>query len=145
MIAAKPPQLRLRQPLKLIVKRLPDVKERKKIGIRMRKTSVRGIGSLLFIHRPVARVLDAQAGGDDEDFAQRFFRARLQDHAPDGWVDWQPREFAPDGRQRSHEIAGFFRGQRADFLEQHVARANRLRRRWVDKGKALDVAEPKGL
>ena len=118
MFAAEAPELRLRHRLELAVIRLPDVEQREKIRIRMHEAPVGRIGLLLFVHRPLTRVLDAQAGGDDHDFAQCLLGARLQNHAPHGRIDGQPREFAADGRELIDVGRGLLTpplGRRNDF------------------------------
>ena len=146
MVAAKPPELRLRHRLKLPVIRLPDVEQREKIRVGMHKAPVRRVGLLLLVHRPLARILDAQARRDDDDFAHRLLRARLQNHPPHRGIHREPREFAPDRREHPHRVRDVVGGvERPEFLEQRVAGADGLRRRHVDEWKPLDVAEAEGL
>jgi len=68
----------------------------------MRETAVGGVGLLLLVEWPVARVLHAETRGDDEYFAHGLFRACLQNHAADGGIDRQTRELTAEGR----ELAG---------------------------------------
>ena len=70
----------------------------------MHEAPVRVVGLLLLVHRPFPRVLDAQAGGNDDHFAQRLLRARLQDHAPHGRIDRQPGELTTNGREHAHRV-----------------------------------------
>ena len=70
----------------------------------MHKAPVRVVRLLLLVHRPLPGVLDAQAGGNDDHFAQRLLRARFQDHAPHRRVDGQPGEFTANGREHAHRV-----------------------------------------
>ena len=145
MIAAEPTQLCLGEPLELVVKRLPDVEQREKIRIRMRETPVRRVGLLLLVHRPVARILDAESRRDHQHFAQRPLGAPLENHAPHRGVHRQPRQLTPDLRERSRQLTRRLHLERPDLLQQQIPRANRLRRRRIDKRKPLDVTEAKRL
>ena len=127
------------------MKRLPDVEQREEVGIGARKAAVRRIGLGLFVERPLARILDAEAGGDHQHLPQASFGPRLQDHAAHGGVHRQPGEFVSDRREVVAGVAGLGPGNRPQFLQQLVARAHRLGRRGVDEGESLDVAKAKDL
>jgi len=174
VLAAESTQARLRKPLELVVKRLPDRQQREKIRVGMDEAPVRGVGLLPRVHRPLARILDREAGGDDQHLVQGLLLARLEDHAAHRRVDRQARELAAERREFAERQNGggqrdrtrtrlVFprpltvcplslcrsrcrrRLQRAELLEQRVAGADRLRRRHVDEREALDIAEPEGL
>ena len=57
---------------------------------------MRGGGGIFLVQGPLARVLNAQAGGDDEQFAGGVLVLRLQQHAAESRIDWQPREVTPE-------------------------------------------------
>ena len=78
---------------------LPDGQQGEEIGIGMRETPVRRVGFFPQIHRPLARVLNAQRRRNDQHLPQRLFAARLQNHAADGRIHWQARQFAADPGQ----------------------------------------------
>ena len=94
----------------------------------------RGRGVLL-LERTFARVLDAQAGGDDQQFARGMFVLRLEQHAAQRGINRQPREIMAELR----EVALFV--QRAEFLEQRVAVGDGGGRGRLDKRKRLNVAQ----
>jgi hypothetical protein len=47
------------------------------------------------VQRTFARVLDAEPGGDDEQFARGVFLLRLEQHPAERGIDRQAREVAP--------------------------------------------------
>ena len=48
---------------------VPERDERHEIRFRLGEAAVRGVGRLLVVGRALARVLDRECGGDDEDLA----------------------------------------------------------------------------
>ena len=103
------------EPLPLVVNGVPDVEQREKIGLRIGEALVgRGRGVLL-LQRTLARVLNAQPGGDDQQFARGVFVLRLEQHPAERRINRQPREVLAEPRQ----VALFV--ERAEFLQQRVA------------------------
>src|ERR1017187_909026 len=122
--------------LPLVVNRVPDFQQREKIRLRISKALVRGGGGVLFVERTFARVLNAQAGGDDEQFARGVFVLRLQQHPAQRRVNWQPREIVAELREFARVV------ERAEFLQEQVAALNCRRWRRIDERKRLNVTEP---
>ena len=104
MIFAEPPQLRLRKPIKLVMIGVPDVEQRHEIRIRMIEPAVRGVGLLACFHRTLARVLNAQARGDDQHLAHGLLGARLQNHPAHRRVHRQPRQLATERRELTRRL-----------------------------------------
>ena len=131
------PALALRaEALPLVVHGVPDFQQREKIRLRIGETFVRGGRGIFLVEWSLARILDAQAGGDDEQFARGVFMLRLQQHPAERRVNRQPRKIVAELRELALLV------ERAEFLQQLVAAINR--RGWwrIHEGKRLDVAEP---
>ena len=75
---------------------VPDVEQREKVGLRIGEALVRR-RRLPLIERTFARVLDAEARGDDEQFARGVFLLRLEQHATERGINRQTREIAAEG------------------------------------------------
>ena len=90
-------------------------------------------------HRPVAHVLDAQRGCNDEHLVQRLAIARLQDHAANARVQRQFGQLGAHGRQLVVIV------HRAQLAEQGIAVGDRLGPRWLQEGELIDLAEAKAL
>ena len=134
MVAAEPPQLRLGHLLEFPVVGLPDVEEREEIGIGMGETPVRRVRLGLLFKRPLARVLDAQPRGHDEDLANSLLLPRLEDHSSDGRIDGKAGELRADRRQVPRQLGGGFVrtlgcGHGAQLLQERIAGADGLVRR----------------
>ena len=139
LLAEFPPLALRPQPFPLVVDGVPDVEQREKVGLRIGEPFVGGGGGFLLVERTLARVLDAQAGGDDQQFPRGVFVLRLEQHAAERGINRQPREVVAERR----ELALFI--QRAEFLEQRVAAGDGGGRGRMDKRKRLDVAEAERL
>ena len=87
---------------------------------------MRRFGGGLFVERPFPRILDAQAGSDDQEFVRRVFLLRLQQHPAQGRVDRQPGEFVTELGQFTLFV------ERTEFVQQIVARRYRCGRRRLD-------------
>ncbi len=98
-LAEFPPLALRAEPLPLVVNRVPDFQQREKIRLRIGKAFVRGGGGVFVVERPFARILNAQAGGDDEQFARGVFVLRLQQHPAQRRINRQPREIVAELRQ----------------------------------------------
>ena len=116
------PQLQVTHELRLLVVELP----------------VLLVGGLLSFQRPVAHVLHAQRGGDDQHLVQRLALPRLEDHAAHARVQRQLAELAADGRQRVVLV------HRVQFAQQRITVGDGLARRGLEEGEVLDRAEPQG-
>ena len=77
MVAAETAQARLAELLHFGMKRFPDGEQREEVGVGVNETAMRGVGLRLFFERAFARILHAEAGGDDEHLADRLLGARL--------------------------------------------------------------------
>ena len=87
------PPLTLRpQPIPLVMNGVPNIEQREKIGLRIGELFVRRGRRVLLIQRTFARILNAQPGGDDQQFARRVFVLGLEQHAPERGINRQPRE-----------------------------------------------------
>ena len=133
------PQLAEGHPLELVVIDFPDGQQRQEVRVGMREPFVRVVGLFLLIHRPFARVLDAQRRRNDEHFPQRLFVPRLQDHPPHRRIHRQAGQFTADLGQPAGLI------NRPELVQQRVAGPDAFRRRRVQEGKLLDVAQPERL
>ena len=109
----------------LFVHGVPDIQQRQEIRLRIGKALVRGRGGLLLLQRPLARVLDAQPGGNNEQLTRGMLLLRLQQHPAQRRIDGQARQIAAQRRQLAAGI------QRAEFLQQRVAGLD-ARRAWAD-------------
>ena len=134
-LAEFPPLTLRAQPFPLVVHRFPDFQQREKIRRRIGKAFVRGGGGVFFIERTLARILNAQAGGDDEQFARGVFVLRLQQHPAERRINRQPRQIMPELREFAFVI------ERAKFLQQFVAAIDRRGRRRIHERTRLDVAK----
>ena len=94
---------------------------------------------LLAFLRPLARVLRGQPGSDDQHFAQATEVAGGDQHAADARIERQFRQRLADLGQ------AVFIVKRAEFLQQRIAVADRLGRRRLDEGEALDVGQAQRL
>ena len=151
MVMAEPAHPTLRHRFELVVKRLPNVQQRQEIRVRVGESPVRRVRLHLLVERPFARILNAEPGGDDQNLAHTFLRARLQDHAADRGIDRKAGEVPADRgqlpflpRPNVRLVAGVANPghrDRAELFQQLVAGPDRLGRRRVDKGKPLDVSE----
>ena len=88
------------------------------------------------VHWSLARILNAQAGGDDQHFVRGVLLLRLQQHAAQRGIDRQARKIFAQRRQ----LPGLV--QRAQLLQQSVPAVDGRRRRRIHKRKRLDGAEP---
>ena len=140
VLAAELPALALRAQLfPLVMDGVPDIEQGEKIRLRIVEAPVRGQSGFLLIERSFARVLDAQAGGDDEQFVRGVLVLRLKQHAAQRGIDGQPREIPAERGQLAPVI------QRAQFLEQRVAVINRGGRGRLHERERLHLAEVRGL
>ena len=70
-----------RQRLLLLAEVVPQIDEGEEIGLFIVEAAMFFVRGLLFVHRPLARVLDRQRGGDDHRFPHAAVLLRLQHHA----------------------------------------------------------------
>jgi len=127
--------------LELVVVRVPDFQKSQEITLGIDEAAVRLFGGLFLVHRTFARVLDAEAGGDDKHFGEnarparrgtgqagrlsypflgrQVFFDRLDDHAADGGVD---REAGQVPTKRS-ELLPFVEGTEFEDYEALCAAA----------------------
>ena len=135
MRATELPPLALRAELfPLLVKSVPEIQQREEVGPRVAEARVRGPGGVLLVERPLAGILNAQAGGDDEQLARGVLALRLEQHPAERRINRQPGQVATEFREFAAIV------QRAEFLEQRVAAGNgggtneELRRRVSARG-----------
>ena len=122
------PPLALRaQPIPFVMHGVPDIEQRKKIRLRIGELFVGRGGRVFLVQRTLARILNAQPGGDNQQFLRRMFVLRLEQHAAERGINRQPREVFAEPR----ECALFI--QRAEFLQQRVAVRDRSGRRAVGR------------
>ena len=112
----------------------PEVGEEVARGVA--EPGVQLIGLRLLVDRPLARVLDGERGGDHEHLVDDALLLRLEHHAPQPRVEWEPREAPADLGQ--HEVAPGL--QRPELAQQVDAVLDRARVGRLDEREALDVA-----
>ncbi len=93
------------------------------------------IGLRLFVERPLSRVLDAQHGGEDQDFVQGPFLNGVQQYFGQSRVQRQPGHGASDSSQAAMVV------DRTQFFQHREAVLHRRRGRWVEEGEILDAAQ----
>ncbi len=85
---------------------MPDVEEGKEIGLGAGELLVRGGGGVALVEGAFTRVLNAQAGGDDEQLGGGVLALRLEQHAAEGGIDGQMSEVPAELRQRPLLVEG---------------------------------------
>ena len=118
---------------------VPQLEPGEEFRLLVGKLPVRGVGTALALLRALARVLHGQRGGDHQHLAQTTLFACGDDHARHARVERHLRQFLPDRCQRA------LFGHRAEFEQELVAVADRLRRRRLDEGEILDIADAQRL
>src|SRR6476469_8443910 len=97
---------------------------------------MRLVGLGLVVGGPLTRILHRQGGDDDEDLARAAHATRLDEHAPEAWVEWEPGQRLPVCREPAVGVEGL------QLLQQPYAVGHLARIRRVDERKGPDVAEP---
>jgi hypothetical protein len=139
LLAELPPLALRPQPVPLVVNGVPDVEQREKVGLRIGELFVGRGRRVLLLQRTLARILNAQPGGNDQQLRGRMFVLRLEQHASQRGINRQPREVVAEPREGALFI------QRAEFLEQRVAVGDGGGRGRLDKRKRFNVAQVKRL
>ena len=85
---------------------------------------------------PLARILNCQRTGDNEDFPKAVFLARGQNHAANAWIERQFGELAANFCKLMPRI------HRAQFAQQLVAIGNQARAWRFKEWKFADIAQP---
>ena len=98
------------------------------------------VGRRRVIGRALARILDRQAGRDDQHLAQAAVALGLEHHAGEAGVDRQPGQLPPDGGQPLALVAGA-RLERAQLEQQVDAVGDGPPIGWVEERERSDVAE----
>jgi hypothetical protein len=93
------------------------------------------VGRLAAVGRALARVLDRQRGGDDDDLVGAVEAVGLEHHAAQPRVDGQPREPAPELAQPPAVVEG------PELLEEQHAVADLAAVGRVHEREVLDVAQ----
>ena len=123
---------------------VPQGDDRQEVGAGDVEAPVGGIGLGALVGRTLARILDRQGGGDDENLADATVAVGFEHHAAEAGVDGQTGEAFPDRRQRS-DAGGVRRVDRRQFLEQQVAVAHRRRVGGSTNGKAATSPSPNAV
>ena len=97
------------------------------------------VGGLGLLLRPVAYILAAERGGDDQHLAQGLVAPGFEDHASDPRVQRQARQLGADRR----EFVGLV--HRAQLGQQGVAIGDRLPGWRLDEGKFVDRSQAQRL
>ena len=128
-----------RQSLLLLAEVVPQIDEGEEIGLFIVEAAVLLIGGLLFVHRPLARVLNRQRGGDDHRFPHAAVLLRLQHHARQTGIHRQLAELAAHRRQL---IGGglLIGGDGAQLFQQAHAVLDIALIRRFDKREGGDIA-----
>src|SRR5581483_11640677 len=125
--------------LPLIVDGIPNIEQSQEVGAGIGETLVRGAGGVLVIERPFAGVLNAQAGGNDEQFFGRVLVVGLQEHAAERGINGEARQVTAQPNQGTVFVEG------AKFLQQAVAGID-CRGRWrIDEWESLNFSQAKGF
>ena len=119
--------------------RAPDAEQREKVRLGIRHRAVCRSRSLLRVLGAFARIGNAQARGDDEHLGEHALLLRLEHHAAERGIDRQPREFVAE---RGHLVLVV---QRAELVQERVARLHCGVRWRIQKGKRLHFAEAERL
>ena len=114
---------------------LPQRDQRQEVGALVAELEVRLVGRLLPLERALARVRHRERTRDDERLGQAAAVARRDHDAADARVERQPRELAPERRQRARVVDGRELGQ------QLVAVGDRARRRRLHERERGDVGK----
>ena len=109
--AAEAAEAGLGKTFELVVEGFPDGEKGEKIGVGVNEAAVGGVGFFAGVEGAVARVLDGEAGGDNEDLVEGFFLASLEDHAAYSGVDGQAGELTAE-RGELGDGGGRLRGRR---------------------------------
>src|SRR5439155_9885710 len=91
------------------------------------------------LERALPRILRRERRGDDQQLLEAAFGARRDQHAADARVERQPGEFAAELRK----LVAFIDG--TELRKQCVAVGDCARRRRIEEGKLLDVAQAEAL
>ena len=92
-------ELVARQRALLLAQVAPQVQEREEVGMLVGEAGVELIGLLALLGRALARVLDRQRGGDDDDLLRAAEPVGLEDHPAEPRVDGQLGEPAAERRE----------------------------------------------
>jgi len=125
--------------LELSVKQLPELEEGEKIRAFVGELRMAFVGGRRALERALARILHRERRGDDQQLLEAAFGARRDQHAADARVERQPGEFAAELRK----LVAFIDG--TELREQCIAVGDCARRRRIEEGKLLDVAQAEAL
>jgi hypothetical protein len=65
--------------------RVPNIEQGQEVGLWIREPFMSRRSLVSLIERPLARVLNAEPGGNDQEFPRRMFALGLQEHARPEW------------------------------------------------------------
>jgi hypothetical protein len=114
---AQPPEGAGRQLALLLAQVGPQVEPRHEVGRRVGEPGVVGVGLGLLVWRALARVLDGQAGRDDQYLAKAPLTVGLDHHSGDPRVERQLRQLTPNWGQAAPRI-GLVGIDRAKLMQQ---------------------------
>ena len=128
----------------------PQLQPREEVARLVREALVRGVGELLLVLGPLARVLDRQRGDDDQDLPEDAPAVRLDDHARVARVDRQrgdgPAVCREPASRTSPPLGGrlglLLGGEGLQLLEEPDAVGDLSAVRGVEEREAGDVTEP---
>ena len=135
MLFAPGAQLRLRQLLVRASVGVPELEHAEEFGIRVGELRVRVVGGFAGVGGALARVLDAEEGGDHQHLAQHMMRARGDQHARQLRIDRQARHVAANAGEPPIFIDS------AQFAQGLPTVADGARVRRIDERKILDSAQ----
>ncbi len=140
LLLTHPPEARGAPFLLLLAQVGPQVQPRQEVGRVVGEAGMHRPSGLTGLDRCLARILDRQRGGDDDDLAQRAEAVGLQHHPTQPWVDRKCREPAAQfGDPRRAVLGGF---QRSEFLEQRHTVGDRAPVRGIEEREVGDLAQP---
>ena len=137
-VLADAPQVGRALPLRLLGE-VPQAEEAHEVGALVAEAAMEIVGLLLELARALARVLDVERRGDDQDVAQDSELGAGHDHARDPGIDGESCETLAERRQ----LAAL--PERPQLLEDAIALGDGLRLRRIEEGKVLHVAEAERL
>ena len=138
---AQATELVRRQCFLLLAEVIPQIHKGKEIRFLVMEAAVFFVGSLLFIHWPLTRVLNRQGGGNNHRLAHASQPLRLQHHARQTRVHRQLRQLAAKRREFVHRRL-FIGGNRAQLFQQTYTVLDIALVRRFNKREGGDVAQP---
>ncbi|MNG80788.1 hypothetical protein D3C79_394270 [compost metagenome] len=140
IIAAQPTELAGGVLFLLLFQVVPQVNVGQEVRVFVGEAAVFLVRRLLFVHRPLSRILDRQRGGDDHHLTHAAALLRFQYHARQARIDRQLRQLAALRGELVMAIFGRF--NRTQLFQQAHAVQNIALVRRFDKRECGDIPQP---